>query len=76
MNEMAGARLLLDAEVEEGDRSHAKYGLTGLERLLDGLRAEVWPTLVRGDRDNGTGWEFPRCGPRRAPLRRRGMVPQ
>ena len=30
------------------------YGLEGLGRLLDGMRAEERPTLVRGDRGYGT----------------------
>ena len=52
--EMSGTRLVLDAEVEAGKRNHAMYSLPGLGRLLDGMRREERPTLVRGDRGYGT----------------------
>ena len=52
--EMSTTRLMIDCEVEAGNRSHSKYGLPGLEALLDGLRPEERPTLVRGDRGYGT----------------------
>ncbi len=52
--EMSGTRLVLEAEVESGKRNHSMYGLEGLGRLLDGLRPEERPTLVRGDRGYGT----------------------
>lgn len=52
--EMSGTRLVLEVEVEAGKRNHSMYGLEGLGRLLDGMRPEEQPTLVRGDRGNGT----------------------
>ena len=52
--EMSTTRLILDCEVEAGNRGHSMYGLPGLESLLDGLSAEERPTLVRGDRGYGT----------------------
>ena len=52
--EMRGTRPVLDAEVEAGNRNDAMYGLPGLGWLLDGMRAEERPTLVRGDRGYGT----------------------
>ena len=35
--EMAGTRVVLDAEVEAGNRSHAQYGLEGTERVMAAL---------------------------------------
>ena len=52
--EMSGTRLVLEAEVESGKRNHSMYGLEGLGRLLDGMRPEERPRLVRGDRGYGT----------------------
>lgn len=46
-------RLVLDVEVEAGDRHAAKHGAPGLWRLLDRLGRDRWPTLLRGDRDWG-----------------------
>ena len=59
---MAGTRLVLDAEVDAGNRRHAKYELPGLERLLDGLRAEERPTLARGDPGYRTERVMAACG--------------
>ncbi len=52
--ERGGTRLVLEAEVEAGNRNHALYGLPGLGRLLEGLRPQERPTLVQGDRGYGT----------------------
>ena len=40
--------------MDAGNRRHAKDGPPRRECSLDGLRAEEWPTLVRGDRRCGT----------------------
>ena len=52
--EMSTTRLMIDSEVEAGNRGHSMYGLPGLGKLLDGLSAEERPHLVRGDRGYGT----------------------
>ena len=52
--QMGVTRLVLEVDVEAGNRNHSKYGLPGLGRLLDGLREEERPQLVRGDRGYGT----------------------
>ena len=52
--QMGVTRLVLEVEVEAGNRNHSKYGLPGLGRLLEELREEERPQLVRGDRGYGT----------------------
>lgn len=51
---MAGTRLVLDVEVAPGNQHRSTHGLDGLLRLLDGMRPEERPELVRGDADYGT----------------------
>lgn len=46
---MANVRLVLDAEVQEGTATAAKYSLPRLMRILAGLAPEQRPRLVRGD---------------------------
>ena len=53
-DQMGVTRLVLEVDVEAGNRNHSKYGLPGLGRLLDELREEERPQLVRGDRGYGT----------------------
>jgi hypothetical protein len=42
-------RLVLDVEVQSGKANAAKHSLPRLRRLIEGLRPEERPTLVRGD---------------------------
>jgi hypothetical protein len=51
---MARTRLVLDVEVQAGDRSHSKHTMEGLWTFLESLPREAWPTLLRGDCDWGT----------------------
>jgi len=51
---MARTRLVLDVEVQSGDRSHSKHTMEGLWAYLESLPREAWPTLMRGDCDWGT----------------------
>lgn len=46
---IANVRLVLDAEVQEGTATAAKYSLPRLTRILDQLPPEQRPRLVRGD---------------------------
>lgn len=46
---MGNLRLVLDVEVQAGKTHAAKHSVPGLRRLLDGLRPEERPALVRGD---------------------------
>ena len=51
---MAGTRLVLDVEVEAGNRHNSKHACPGLWALLDRLGRDHWPRLLRGDADWGT----------------------
>lgn len=51
---VAGLRLVLDAEVLAGNRSHSNYALPGLLRLLATFSPAQRPYLVRGDGGFGT----------------------
>jgi len=46
---MAKVRLVLDVEVQAGNRTAAVYTRPGLFRFLDSLGRERWPRFVRGD---------------------------
>ena len=46
---IANMRLVLDAEVQSGTASAAKYSLPRLIKILDALSSEQRPRLVRGD---------------------------
>lgn len=51
---MAETRLVLDVEVMPGNQHRSTHGMPGLLRLLDGMRPDERPVLVRGDADYGT----------------------
>ena len=51
---MANLRLVLEVEVQAGDRSHSNHSLPGLVALLDRLPADGRPEFVRGDIGWGT----------------------
>lgn len=51
---MAGLRLILDVEVEAGNRHSSKHAAPGLWALLDRLGRDNRPVLIRGDADWGT----------------------
>jgi hypothetical protein len=51
---MAGLRLVLDVEVDAGNRHTSKHAAPGLWALLDRLGRDAWPVLLRGDADWGT----------------------
>ncbi|MBY0544484.1 MAG: transposase [Gammaproteobacteria bacterium] len=50
---IANLRLVLDVEVQAGDRSHSTHSLPGLVNLLLRLPPEQRPAFVRGDCDWG-----------------------
>jgi len=64
---VSGLRLVLDAEVQAGNRTHGSYSLAGLQRLLDALPAARRPYLVRGDAGLGSETFI-------APLEQRGQA--
>ncbi len=51
---IAELRLILDVEVEAGNRHTSMHAAPGLWSLLDRLGRENWPVLLRGDADWGT----------------------
>jgi len=51
---IANLRLILDVEVQAGDRTASKYSSPGLWELLKRLPRAHWPVFIRGDRDWGT----------------------
>lgn len=51
---IAGLRLVLDVEVDAGNRHTSKHAAPGLWALLDRLGRDSWPALLRGDADWGT----------------------
>ena len=50
---MANTRLVLEVDVQAGDRSHSSHSMPGLIQLLDRLSPECQPEFVRGDCDWG-----------------------
>jgi Transposase DDE domain group 1 len=46
---MAGARLVLDVDVNAGDEHTSKHSAPGLWALLDRIPRDRWPFLLRGD---------------------------
>jgi hypothetical protein len=51
---IANLRLVLDVEVQAGNRHHSKHSSPGLWELLGRLPRSHWPMFIRGDRDWGT----------------------
>ncbi len=51
---MGALRLVLEVEVEAGNRHTSKHAAPGLWALLGRLGRDNWPELVRGDADWGT----------------------
>lgn len=51
---MANLKLILDVEVQPGDKGNSKHSLPGLMDLLNRLPRECWPEFVRGDCDWGS----------------------
>lgn len=50
---MANTRLVLDVDVQAGDRSHSTHSMPGLIQLLNRLAPDCQPEFVRGDCDWG-----------------------
>jgi len=50
---MANLRLVLDVEIQAGNKTAAKYSAPGLWDLLDRIPQAYWPKMVRGDCDWG-----------------------
>jgi len=53
-NFMANLRLVLDVEVQPGNRSASKYSSPGLWALLDRIGRAHWAVFIRGDRHWGS----------------------
>jgi hypothetical protein len=51
---IANLRLVLDVEVQAGNRHTSKHSAPGLWSLLDRVPRNHWPAFIRGDRDWGT----------------------
>jgi len=62
---IANLRLVLDVEVQAGNRSASKYTSPGLFAFLDSLARERWPKFVRGDIAFGTENVMRECETRR-----------
>ena len=50
---MANTRLILDVNVQAGDKTHSSHSMPGLIELLNRLPADSKPTFIRGDCDWG-----------------------
>jgi len=50
---IANLRLVLDVEVQAGNRSASSHSAPGLWELLDRLPRDCWPNFIRGDCDWG-----------------------
>ena len=48
---LSSLRLILDVEVQDGNRTASKYSSPGLWELLARLPRTHWPSVIRGDRD-------------------------
>jgi hypothetical protein len=64
---IANLRLVMDVEVEAGNRTAGKYSLPGLWRLLDQLPRAAWPWLLRGDCNFGNEAILSDCESRQLP---------
>lgn len=51
---IANLRLILEVEVQAGNRSSSAYTAPGLWALLDHMPRENWPVFIRGDSDWGS----------------------
>ena len=51
---IANLRLVLDVEVQPGNRTASKHSSPGLWELLGRIPRAHWPAFIRGDRDWGT----------------------
>jgi hypothetical protein len=51
---IANLRLVLEVEVQAGNRTASKYSAPGLWELLGRVPRAHWPALLRGDRDWGS----------------------
>ncbi|WP_347987714.1 transposase [Methylomonas sp. AM2-LC] len=51
---IANLRLILDVEVQAGNRSSSAYSAPGLWALLEKIPRENWPAFIRGDCDWGS----------------------
>jgi hypothetical protein len=51
---IANLRLILDVELQAGNRSASKHSSPGLWALLEHIGRHRWPAFIRGDRDWGT----------------------
>jgi hypothetical protein len=51
---IANLRLVLEVEVQDGNRTASKYSAPGLWELLGRVPRAHWPALLRGDRDWGS----------------------
>ena len=51
---IANVRLILDVEVQAGNRSSSAYTAPGLWALLDRIPRAHWPAFIRGDSDWGS----------------------
>ena len=59
---LANLRLVPGVDVTPGNESNSTHSLPGLLEILDGLRPEMRPHLVRGDIGYGTGSVPPAFG--------------
>jgi hypothetical protein len=50
---MANTRLVLEVDVQSGDRSHSSHSMPGLTQLLGRLPSDCQPAFIRGDCDWG-----------------------
>ena len=51
---IANVRLILEVEVQAGNRSSSAYTASGLWALLDRIPRAHWPAFIRGDSDWGS----------------------
>jgi hypothetical protein len=58
---IATLRLVLEVEVQAGNRTASKYSAPGLWDLLARIPRAHWPVLLRGDRDWGNEANMARC---------------
>ena len=58
---IANLRLVLDVEVQAGNKSASKYTSPGLFAFLDSIPRERWPEFVRGDIAFGTESVMQKC---------------
>ena len=58
---IANLRLVLDVELQAGNRTAAKYTSPALFAFLDSLPRERRPRFLRGDRAFGNEWVMAKC---------------